>query len=282
YDYGNTDQAANARFDATLPDADGRAPRSSQPADPALGPDIFADPSKLVLKAPPDFSADYPYNPPWYDTFSPSSWGRDGLWKITSAATTLGVLDHPIDAAQAFTLPLCGDWPGLMRYAFALRQTGQALSYVSERVTDGAATLGRAWSGHAADNCTTALGGFALDLTEARGTFDRLADSYVELAEAARKKGEGLVELVTTVGDIVCSFGMAAIFKAPEIIAKAPELAQTVAHITEIIEGLNMAIQGGKGLGRFRTNDLSHMLSGSVDPKTSAGMPVLPTPAHHR
>ena len=75
---------------------------------------------------------------------------------------------------------------------------------------------------------------------------------------------------------------MAAIFKAPEIIAKAPELAQTVAHITEIIEGLNMAIQGGKGLGRFRTNDLSHMLSGSVDPKTSAGMPVLPTPAHHR
>ena len=282
YDYGNTDQAANVRFDATLPGSDSRAPRLAQSADQTLGADIFADPGKLVLKAPPDFSADYPYNPPWYDTFSPSSWGRDGLWKITSAATTLGVLDHPIDAAEAFTLPLCGDWPGLMRYAFALRQTGQALSYVSERVTSGAATLGRAWSGHAADNCATALGGFAFDLKDAQGTFDRLADSYEELAKAARKKGEGLVDMVTTVGDIVGSFGMAAIFKAPEIIAKAPELARTIGHITEIIEGLNMTIQGGRGLGKFRANDLSHMLSGSVSAKTSAGMPTLPTPARRR
>ena len=282
HDYDGSDQAANARFDGTLPGSDNRPPRSAQPADQTLGPDIFADPAKLVLKAPPDFSADYPYEPRWYDTFSPSSWGRIALWKITSAATTLGVLDHPIDAAQAFTLPLCGDWPGLERYSFALRQTAQALSYVAERVTGGATTLSRVWSGHAADNCTTALGTFALDLKDAEEIFNRLADGYHELAEAAREKGEGLVGLVTTVGDIVGSFGMAAIFKPPEIIEKAPGLARVITHITEIIEGLHMTIEGGASLGKFRANDLSQMLSGSVNAKASTGMPALPTPAHRR
>src|SRR3982751_3639775 len=50
YDYNSSDRAANARFDATLPGADNRAPRTASPADQALGPDIFADPTKLVLK----------------------------------------------------------------------------------------------------------------------------------------------------------------------------------------------------------------------------------------
>jgi hypothetical protein len=282
YDYGNTDQAANVRFDATLPRSGGPAPRSAQPADQALGPDIFADPAKLVLKAPPDFSADHPYNPPWYDTFSPSSWGRDGLWKITSAATTLGVLDHPIDAAQAFTLPLCGDWPGLMRYAFALRQTGQALRYVSDRVIGGATTLSRVWAGQAADNCAAALGGFALDLQDAQETFDRVADCYEELADAAREKGEGLVGLVTTIGDLVSSFGTAMIFEGPEIIAKVPQMARTVEGISVVIEGLHMTVEGGISLAEFRAHNLAQILPGSVDAKTSAGMPALPTPAHRR
>jgi hypothetical protein len=282
YDYTNTDQAANVRFDATLPGSNGQAPRSAQPADQALGPDIFADPAKFVLKPPRDFSAEHPYNPPWYDTFSPSSWGRDGLWKITSLATTLGVLDHPIDAAQAFTLPLCGDWPGLMRYAYALRQTGQACSYVGDRVTAGATTLNRVWTGQAADNCAAALGGFALDLKDAQPTLDRLADSYEELAEAARTKAEGLVGLVTTVGDLVGSFGTAMIFEAPEIIAKVPKMARTIEDISVVIEGLHMTAEGAASLGHFRAHDLSQILPSSVGAKTSAGMPVLPTPAHHR
>jgi uncharacterized protein YukE len=282
YDYNGSDQAANTRFDGTLPGSNGLAPRLARPADQALGPDIFADPGKLVLKEPPDFSGEYPYEPHWYDTFSPSSWGRIGLWKITSAATTLGVMDHPIDPAQAFTLPLCGDWPGLERYAYALRETGRALGYVSERVTSGATTLSRVWTGHAADNCATALGSFALDLADAQEIFNRLADGYHEIAKAAAEKGEALAHLVTVVGDIVGSFGMAAIFKAPEVIAKAPELVRVIAHILDGIEGLHMTIEGGVSLGKFRANDLSQMLSGSVNAKTSAGMPVLPTPAHRR
>jgi hypothetical protein len=138
------------------------------------------------------------------------------------------------------------------------------------------------WSGHAADNCAAAFGSFALDLKDAEEIFNRLADGYHELADAAREKGEGLVGLVTTVGDLVGSFGMAAIFKAPEIIAKVPQLARTIADITDIIEGLHMTIEGGASLGKFRANDLSQMLSGSVNAKVSAGMPALPTPAHHR
>jgi len=283
YDYGSSDQTANARFDATLPGADNRPPRSAGPADQALGPDIFADPAKLVLKAPPDFSADYPYNPPWYDTFSPSSWGRDGLWKITSAATTLGVLDHPIDAAQAFTLPLCGDWPGLEAYAYALRETGRALSYVSDRVTGGATTLSRVWTGHAADNCATALGGFARDLKDAQEKFNRLADAYHEIAKIARENGEALAHLATLIGDIVGSFGLAALFKAPEIIAKAPELARLTGEILEGIEIVNAGIESFRTLIELQANDLAEiLLPGSVNAKPSAGMPVLPTPAHHR
>jgi hypothetical protein len=282
YDYGNTDQAANVRFDATLPGSDNRAPRLAQSADQTLSADIFNDPTKLLLKMPPDFSADYPYNPPWYDTFSPSSWGRDALWHVTSAATAIGVLDQPIDSAQAFTLPLCGDWPGLERYAFALRQTGQALSYVSDRVTGGATTLSRVWSGHAAGNCATALGGLAFDLKDAQEVFNGIADAYHELAEGAREKGEALAGLATTLADLIGSFGLTAIVEALELVAELPKVGRTITLISEGIEAVHMTVEGGRSLGEFRAHDLSQILPGSVRVKTSAGMPALPTPAHHK
>jgi hypothetical protein len=154
--------------------------------------------------------------------------------------------------------------------------------YVSEHVTGGATTLSRVWTGQAADNCASTLGGFALDLQDAQETFDRLADCYEELADAAREKCQGLVGLVTTVGDLVGSFGLAAIFEGPEIIAKAPQMARTIEDISMGIEALHMTIEGGASLAEFRANSLSQILPGSVDVKSSAGMPALPTPAHRR
>src|SRR2546429_114777 len=260
-DYGSSDQAANARFDGTLPGADNRPPRSAVPADQTLGAEIFADSAKLVLKAPPDFSADFPYNPPWYDTFSPSSWGRDALWKITSAATTLGVLDHPIDAAQAFTLPLCGDWPGLEGYSYALRETGRALAYVSDRVTGRATTLSRGWTGHAADNCGTALRSFALDLQDAQEILNRLADGYHEIAESGRANGEALVRLVTIVADLIGSFGLSALFEVAEIIEKAPQLARVISLILEGIEIVDMGIESVATLIELKAHELEELLS---------------------
>src|SRR6266542_1560487 len=122
-EYRGSDQAADARLDATLPGGvDSLPPTWAKPADQSLGPEIFADPAPLVLKIPPDFRAEHPFEPSWTDVFGPSSIDRDVLWAISKVGVRLGVLDEPIDAFEAFTLPLCGDWAGLERFSFALRQ----------------------------------------------------------------------------------------------------------------------------------------------------------------
>jgi hypothetical protein len=281
-DYNSSDLAANGRVDAILPGAANQTVPALPSADPTLGPDIFDDPAKLVLKIPPDYRADFPYEPSWFDQFSPTSWGRDVIWRITSFATTLGVLDHPIDPAEAFTLPLCGDWPGLERYSFALKQAAQALSFVGQRVDSGAVIQDRVWTGHAATNCATALGRFTLDLKDAEGILLALAGDYHDLAVAARDKGRALASMVCVIGDIVGSFGLELIFEAPRVIEAAEEAATVLPDIVHGIEGLHATIEGGKSLGEFRANDLSRMLTSSMNGHLPADMPVLPTPAHRR
>jgi hypothetical protein len=281
-DYTGSDQASSARIDATLPDAPSGIPAVATLADQSLGPEVFADPYKLVLKVPPDFSAEHPYKPAWSDVFSPNSIIRDVLWSLSKFAVVLGILDKPIDPFEAFTVPLFGDWAGLKRFAFALRQAGQAVSYVADRVTSGTVTCDEVWTGHAADNCTAVLHRFALDLRHGRTVFDELARTYDEVADAAQRTGEAVGHLVAICADVASTLGVEALFEGPEIVLEAAKYADLAEEILRLIEGGVVAVEGGRNIGEVKADAMSLLLTGSMDASLSDAMPVLPTPPHGR
>jgi hypothetical protein len=281
-DYAGSDQAASARLDLTLPDALAGAPAVATLADQSLGPEIFADPARLMLKIPPDFSADHPYQPQWYDVFSPNSIDRDVLWSLSEYAVVLGILDKPIDPFEAFTLPLCGDWAGMKRFAFALRQAGQAAGYVADRVATGVITCDEVWTGHAADNSAAVLRRFALDLRHARTVLEDLARMYDDVAEKAQEVGAALGHLVAACADIAGSFGLELLFEGPEVAVEAARFVGLAEEILKLIEGMATGVEGGRGIGEIKANLMSTMLSGSMDAGLSDAMAVLPTPPHGR
>src|SRR2546430_7292510 len=280
-DYRTSDLSANARVDAILP---GLPAPGGQLADQTLGPEIFADPRKLVLKIPPDFRGEFAYQPTWTDLLSPSTIDRDVIWSLTGVAAKLGLLPHPIDPYETFTLPLFGDWPGMARVSFALTQVAQAVSFVGERIDSGAVALDRVWTGHAASNCAEALGRFTLDLEDAEGILYELATMYHDVAVAAHDKAEALSVLVALVLDIAGSLGVEAIVElvtdAPKVVAAASKIAQLIPDIQRIVESLHQIVEGAQRLGELRTDALTIALHGSMNAHLPDDMPVLPTPPH--
>src|SRR5439155_21694985 len=88
--YRSSDLDARARLDASLPGViDPAVP--SRLADQSASPEIFADLTCLSLATPPDFQAEYPYHPHWYDLLSPSSIARDVIWYVTGVLAKLGL-----------------------------------------------------------------------------------------------------------------------------------------------------------------------------------------------
>ena len=80
--YTTSDVNASARLDTTLPGViDPSVP--AHLADQSVGPEVFADHDSLVLHPPPDYEAQYPYHPTWYDLMSPASIPRDAVWYVT-------------------------------------------------------------------------------------------------------------------------------------------------------------------------------------------------------
>jgi len=274
--YSTTDQTSSARFDGTLV---GNARPTTVPADQALGPQIFADPAKLVLKIPPDYHAQYPYHPSWADVVSPTSIPRDAIWGLSWIAANLGLIPRPVDPYEGFTVPLLGDWAGLERYSFALRQAVQALSHVCDRVNAGAALLDRIWTGHAAGNCAVALGRFTVDLQDAQGLLQEIANSYHDIAAAARVKEAALAELVAVTIDIAGSFGVEALIEGPREVEAASRLAKVLPDILHGIEALHASVVGGRSIAELRAGDLVPLLTGSANAGMSSTMPALPNRA---
>ncbi len=277
--YTTSDQGSSARLDASLPGLDSLPPPSAQPADQSVGPEIFTDPAKLVLKIPPDYHADFPYQPSWADVISPTSIPRDVIWAVSHLAVDLGLIDRPVDPYEAFTVPLFGDWAGLERFSFALRQTVQALSYVCERVDSGTATQDRIWTGHAATNCAVALGRFTFDLQDAQGLLQEIANSYHDIAVSARAKEAALASLVSVAIDVAATFGVEAFVEAPRAAEAASKLATVLPDIMRGIEGLHASVEGGKSIAELRADDLVPLLTGSMNASLPGTMPALPTPA---
>lgn len=194
--YLHSDLAAAARADAAVPvptagrycpttpagtDAAGAAGR----ADPTAGPQIFFDPvcPSAWYRQPPDHRSDHPYQFSCFDAFSPASWGREAIWKVTGLAARFGVLDRPYDVVAEAVEPLCGDWAGFMTCADVYDNLAEAINDTIRCVTAGGHAVGRVWTGNAADTCAQDLGRFAVDLNAAVAPLHQTAATYRQVAE---------------------------------------------------------------------------------------------------
>jgi hypothetical protein len=285
--YNETDQATSAKIDAALPGfVDPSIP--DHLANQSLGPEIFRDRFPLRLETPPDFSLSHPYHPSWFDLLSPSSITRDVIWSASWLLTRLGLLNQPCDPYQAFTEPICGDWAGLERVSYALLQLVNALMFVSNRVDDGATTLDRVWTGHAAGNCRHALKGYARDLGPAQDLLIQIASQYHQVAEAARKHGEALATAVTVLVDIGGSLGIEfGVELAVDAVADAERLAQIGRALDEAIQALktgvellHVVIEGAHTDLESLTDQLALLIPRPFNVNMPDDMPALPTPAH--
>jgi hypothetical protein len=281
--YTATDLSASARLDATLPGVVD-ASVSVHLADQSAGPEIFADPACLVLAEPPDFEAQHPYEPEPLDFLSPSSIPRDTIWSVTSLLANVGLLPGPCDPYQTFVRPLCGDWAGLARTAFALTEVSRALAYVSGRVTQEATGLDRVWTGNAASNCRSALHHFALDLLPAADVILSLAQDYQQVADAARKQGEELATVVSLLVDVCGSLGVEFALKASiEAVTDLPKLQRTAEAVWDailiggrILEKLHHVLEGARVSMNDLVGQLAILPTRPLDLTLPDSMPVLP------
>jgi hypothetical protein len=287
--YRTTDQARSARIDAVLPGyVDPSIP--DHLADQSLGPGIFLDPKCFSLQTPPDFSLSHPYHPSWFDLLSPSSITRDVIWSVTWLLTKMGLFPGPCDPYEAVTEPVCGDWAGLERTSFALLQIVNALFFVNARVDNGATTLDRVWTGHAAGNCRHALKGFAKDLEPAWDLLIRIASQYHEVSEAARKHGEALAAGVTALFDLGGSLGTEfvagaafdAVADGERLAAVGRELEDLIQALKVEVELLHVVIEGAHTDLESLTDELALLIPRPFNVNLPDEMPALPAPLHHR
>jgi len=284
--YLGTDRTASARLDATLP---GVIDPSVAPhlADQSVGPEIFGDGQWLQLATPPDFRAEYPYQPHWYDLLSPSSVPRDAIWYVTGFLAKLGLLPYQCDPYETFTLPLCGDWAGLERVSFALTEVARTLAYVSARLDEEATALDRVWTGHAASGCRSALRRLANDLRPAQDIVIEIAAQYHEVAVAAREHAEALGALASMLFDTVSSLGVdLGIELGADLLGDSSRLARIASTLGKvigqgktIIEALHLLIEGKEAHLDTLCHQVGLLTPRAVSVNLPDDMPVLPVPA---
>lgn len=201
--YAAADSRAAKRYDATLPEPIATTPNS--PVSAGVGPEVFNDRSDATaaLLAPADHRADMPYQPSWYDLLSPTSLVRDLIWKLTSMAAKLGVLDRPYDAFEFFVDPYVGDWAGLLRCAEVFDHVADFLAAEAGDLDYAASETPQVWHGNAAGLCVTNLGSFRAIVADGSAPLRDLAKAYRSVANGVHDNEELMSTALTSLFDCV-------------------------------------------------------------------------------
>lgn len=208
--YRSTDNANSAELDATYPSHDvAKARRGVEEVVAQVG--VFedvADPASRY-KPPQDYNddGDYAYEPDWWDLASPSSLVRDAIWKVTDAATALGICDRAYDPYEVVLKPVVGDWAGMRACADVFRNMGAATEDMATDIRWSAQSINKAWTGNAADSCQVHLLALASSLESAKKPLNDIAQEY----QAA---SEGAVALRRAVGTLLSDISDAALTAA--------------------------------------------------------------------
>jgi hypothetical protein len=270
--YLRTDRSAAAREDAAMPTpradalcppAPATPPGDAAPtrADPTLPAAVFTDP---VCPAGwygqlPDHRSDHPYRFDYFDTFSPTSWGREVIWKATGLAAHLGLMDRPYDVVAEAVEPLSGNWAAYLTCADVYDNLAGAVADTARCMTDGAHTIGRVWTGNAAEACAQSMRSFATELDGVPGPLHRTADTYREVAEGAYRQGEAVAAILTLILDEVeeLAFGPeTVVMEGPlELATEAVDLvkvAEKIREVGKLIAKARETAQRDDGLGSQR------------------------------
>jgi hypothetical protein len=244
--YLHSDRSAVARNDAAMPAPrpDGQCPPVPTPtpgsgtptaADQTLSAAVFADPvcPTSWYREPPDHRADHPLTFGYFDVVSPTSWGREAIWKITGVAAHFGLIDRPYDVLAEAVEPLCGDWAGYLRCADVYDNLASAIGDTARCVTGGATTIDRVWTGNAADTCAQAMQRFAVQVGGAVDPLHKTASTYREVADAVYRQGQAVAALVSLILDEAAE---SAFLSGGEELSLPLELATETSDLIRLVE----------------------------------------------
>ncbi len=222
--YKQTDAKAAAAVDDTYPDAE-------RHDDTDMGHNIHATAASAGgrfrdlaeptdhYKEPPDYSADFPFEPQPVACINAGAFGRTVIVEATELAASLG-LGHRWDPYEKILKPITGDWNGLRKCKEVFENVGWALGDMASNLRVASDSVTWVWSGHAADGVIAYLTDLARTLDEAKEPIEELGKSYKEAADSA-------FELFNALGDVLNDLIQAVII----FIAEASTAAATSATV---------------------------------------------------
>jgi uncharacterized protein YukE len=200
--YTVTDQRAAATIDRALSSALGQCPTPLEYEFTSIvcKPAPFADVRPVTdrLTAPPE--PDSPSNSLGFmDYLSPTSWAMKGFDIV------LGF--DPISLMQQ---RFSGDWEAVATMAPVLTNTGAALHDLALNIQSGTTTLHPLWQGNAGDAAYDYFTDLATGIAALQQPLQRMADEYLELADAVWSAGEAISGLIKGMVDAAIIAGIAA------------------------------------------------------------------------
>jgi hypothetical protein len=294
--YLHSDRAALARNDAAMPmpgnnqecppaPVGASGPGAATRADATLGPGVFSDPvcPSVWYRQPPDHRADHPYRFSCFDAFSPTSWGREAIWKATGLAAKLGLIDRPYDVLTEAVEPLCGDWAGFLCCADVYDNIAGAISDTGRCVTDGGHAIDRVWTGNAANTCAQGMARFTVELSSAVAPLHQTASVYREVAEGVYLQAEAVASILTLVLDTMIEKALepvtAGFIEPFELATEVSDFVRVVEKIREVAalvgKAHDMATASMDSIGS-RSNSFGLLTNQHLVPALSPSVPTLP------
>jgi hypothetical protein len=238
------------------------------------------------LQPPPDHRADHPLEMSPLDALSPTTVLRDVIWTATAVAATFGLLDRPYDIIAEVVQPLSGDWSGYLRCADVYDNVAHAIEDAAACADDGRTTIGRVWTGNAAEACITSMAAFSTNLRAAIDPLHHTAVTYRAVAETVRADSEVLAAMLTLLADFIIETGLEAptgLLEAPyEVIGEAvnlEKLATKVFDVVKIMAKLRELVRAGMSGTESLIAGLGLVWDSTPVPAMATSAPDLPRPA---
>jgi uncharacterized protein YukE len=185
--------------------------------------------------------------------------------------------------------PLSGDWSGYLRCADVYDNIAHTIEDAAACADDGRMTIGRVWTGNAAEACVTSMAAFSANLRAAIDPLHRTAATYRSVAETVRADSEVLAAMLTLLADFIIESGLEAptgLLEAPfEIVSEAVNLERLATKVFDIArimlkcwEAAKASMTGAESV----TAGLGLVWDSTPVPAMATSAPNLPRPAFAR
>lgn len=287
--YRSTESSEAERVDRTYPESNvGAAKHGDDTVKANVGAfkDV-TDPAEQY-KPPKDYNGEFPYEPNWKDLISPASLLRDAIYKVTEAATSLGICDRAYDPFEVVLKPVCGDWAGLRACADVYRNVGSAATEMATNVRWSAQNLEERWTGNAADSAEVHLLNLAKALDGAKGPLEKIAKEYESAANGAHDFSASIGVLLSDLADAAitaaASTGITALAGSTGVGLPIALVvgAFTLTRVYKVVKGIkdivDLLVRFEAAMKTFDSagNDFGKVDEQSPLPKLPGGAPTVP------